>query len=130
MSGRGRVSIEYRNILINAADIPATVLARCAGGRAYFNMGHELLRSQAQWVGGMRGLSEAQRGQLRDQPPTVHVAAPGADARARPDRRPPWADARRRSAPASPTMANFDPARSDLEPGEQPIWRHAARRPS
>jgi len=67
----GRVSIEYRNILINAADIPATVLARCAGGRAYFNMGHELLGSQAQWVGGMRSLTEAQRGQLRDQPPTI-----------------------------------------------------------
>lgn len=67
----GRVSIEYRNILINAADIPATVLARCAGGRAYFNMGHELLGSQAQWVGAMRGLTEAQRAQLRDQPPTT-----------------------------------------------------------
>lgn len=67
----GRVSIEYRNILINAADIPATVLARCAGGRAYFNMGHELLGSQAQWVGAMRSLTEAQRAQLRDQPPTV-----------------------------------------------------------
>jgi protein-disulfide isomerase len=67
----GRVSIEYRNILINAADIPATVLARCAGGRAYFDMGHELLGSQAQWVGAMRNLTDAQRAQLRDQPPTV-----------------------------------------------------------
>lgn len=67
----GRVSVEYRNILINAADIPATVLARCAGGRAYFNMGHELMRTQGQWVGGLRTLNDAQRGQLRDQPPTV-----------------------------------------------------------
>ncbi|HST36896.1 MAG TPA: thioredoxin domain-containing protein [Allosphingosinicella sp.] len=67
----GRVSIEYRNILINAADIPATVLARCAGGRAYFNMGHELMGSQRQWLGAMQGLSEAQRGQLRNQPPTA-----------------------------------------------------------
>ena len=65
----GRVSLEYRNILISAPDIPATVLARCAGGRGYFNMGHELMRSQAQWAS--PALSEAQRGQLRDQPPTV-----------------------------------------------------------
>lgn len=67
----GRVSIEYRNIVINAADIPATVLARCAGGRAYFNMGHELLRTQGQWVNAGRNLTEAQRGQLRGQSPTV-----------------------------------------------------------
>jgi protein-disulfide isomerase len=67
----GRVSIEYRNILISAPDIPATVLARCAGGRAYFNMGHELMRSQGQWLGAARALTEAQRAQLRNQPPTV-----------------------------------------------------------
>lgn len=67
----GRVSIEYRNILINAADIPAAVLARCAGGRAYFNMGHELMGSQRQWLGAMQNLSAAQRGQLRNQPPTA-----------------------------------------------------------
>ena len=67
----GRVSIEYRNILINAPDIPATVLARCAGGRAYFNMGHELMRTQGQWLNAGGNLSEAQRGQLRSQPPTI-----------------------------------------------------------
>jgi hypothetical protein len=47
------------------------VLARCAGGRAYFSMGHELMGSQRQWLGGMQTLSEAERGQLRNQPPTV-----------------------------------------------------------
>lgn len=67
----GRVSVEYRNILINAPDIPATALARCAGGRNYFAMGHELMRTQAQWVTAGRNLSEEQRSQLRNQPPAV-----------------------------------------------------------
>jgi protein-disulfide isomerase len=67
----GRVSIEYRNKLLNAPDIPATVLARCIGGRGYFNMGHELLRTQAQWVGGVNRLTAVQRAQLRNQPPPV-----------------------------------------------------------
>ena len=34
-------------------------------------MGHELMRTQAQWLGAADNLSEAQRGQLRNQPPTI-----------------------------------------------------------
>ena len=61
----GRVSIEYRNIIINAPDVAATVLTRCAAPRAYFDMSHELLRTQAQWLGRVQALTEAQRTQLR-----------------------------------------------------------------
>jgi len=67
----GRVSIEYRNILINAPDIAATVLARCASPSAYFAMGHELLRTRAQWLARAESLTEAQRAQLRGQTPTA-----------------------------------------------------------
>jgi protein-disulfide isomerase len=59
----GRVSVEYRNILINAADVPATMLARCLPPRAYFAMGHELLSTQSAWEG--RPLTDAQRAQLQ-----------------------------------------------------------------
>jgi protein-disulfide isomerase len=69
----GRVSIEYRNFVISAADIAATVLARCASPRSYFNMGHELMRTQGQWLGRMNGLSEAQRAQLRGVSPSQMV---------------------------------------------------------
>jgi len=67
----GRVSIEYRNILINAPDIAATVLARCASPRAYFAMGHELFRTRDQWLGRAEALTEAQRAQLRGLAPTA-----------------------------------------------------------
>jgi protein-disulfide isomerase len=50
----GRVSIEYRNIIINAPDVAATVLTRCAAPRAFFDMSHELLRTQEQWLGRAR----------------------------------------------------------------------------
>lgn len=61
----GRVSIEYRNIIINAPDAAAAVLTRCAAPRAFFDMSHELLRTQAQWLGRAQALTEAQRTQLR-----------------------------------------------------------------
>lgn len=61
----GRVSLEYRNILINAPDVAAAVLTRCAAPRAYFAMSHELLRTQPQWLARMNAVTEAQRGELR-----------------------------------------------------------------
>ncbi|HEY5710707.1 MAG TPA: thioredoxin domain-containing protein [Allosphingosinicella sp.] len=67
----GRVSVEYRNILINAADVPATILARCATPRAFFAMGHELLGTQGAWEGRVGSLTTAQRAQLGGQPPQV-----------------------------------------------------------
>jgi protein-disulfide isomerase len=65
----GRVSIEYRNILINAPDVAATVLTRCAAPRAYVAMSRELLRTQPQWLGRMRSLTEAQSNELRGLAP-------------------------------------------------------------
>lgn len=57
----GAVSVEYRNFVLNAADLAASLLARCAAPRAYFNMSHELLASQGQWLGRMNALPQAER---------------------------------------------------------------------
>ena len=65
----GRVSIEYRNILINAPDVAATILTRCAAPRSYVAMSRELLRTQTQWLGRMRTLTEAQNNELRSLAP-------------------------------------------------------------
>lgn len=62
----GRVSIEYRNILISAPDAAATTLARCASPRNYFAMAHQLLRTQRQWL---RALTDEERSQLRPLQP-------------------------------------------------------------
>lgn len=65
---RGQVSVEYRNVTLNAFDLAATFLARCARPGAYFDMTHYLLAHQADWMGRANGLSEAQRNELRALP--------------------------------------------------------------
>lgn len=61
----GRVSVEYRNYVLNGYDLAAAFLSRCAAPRAYFNLSHELLGSQPRWVGRMQNLTDAQRNELR-----------------------------------------------------------------
>ena len=61
----GQVSVEYRNYVLNAYDLAAAFLTRCASPRQYFNFSHELLGSQPRWMGRMQGLTDAQRNELR-----------------------------------------------------------------
>jgi protein-disulfide isomerase len=79
----GRVSIEYRNFVLNGLDLAAAFLSRCASPRNYFALTHDILASQQQWVGRMQGLSEAQQREIQGQPPleTMRrvVAAAGLD---------------------------------------------------
>jgi protein-disulfide isomerase len=60
----GTVSVEYRNFYLNGLDVAASLLARCAAPRAYFNLTHDLFASQRQWMGRMQNLTEAQRNEL------------------------------------------------------------------
>ena len=65
----GGVSVEYRNYVLNGYDLAAAFLSRCAQPRAFFDMSHELLLTQPQWMGRMRALTDAQRDELRSVPP-------------------------------------------------------------
>jgi len=65
----GRVSLEYRNYVLNAYDLAATFLSRCAAPARYFALSHELLGSQSAWMGRMQNLTVAQRTELRGLPP-------------------------------------------------------------
>jgi protein-disulfide isomerase len=65
----GRVSLEYRNYVLNAYDLAATSLTRCAAPARYFAMSHELLGTQSAWMGRMQNLSDAQRSELRGLQP-------------------------------------------------------------
>jgi protein-disulfide isomerase len=65
----GRVSVEYRNYVLNAYDLAAAFLSRCAAPRAYFAMSDELLTTQPRWMGRMQALTDAQRAQLRGLAP-------------------------------------------------------------
>lgn len=80
----GRVSIEYRNFVLNGLDLAAAFLSRCASPRNYFALTDDLLRNQQQWVGRMQALSAAQQREMQGQQPleTMRrvVAAAGIDA--------------------------------------------------
>ena len=80
----GRVSIEYRNFVLNGLDLAAAFLSRCASPQNYFPLTHAILGAQGQWIGRMQALSEAQQQAMRGQPPleTMRrvVAASGLDA--------------------------------------------------
>ena len=49
--GSGRVSVEYRNHVLNGFDLAAALLSRCAAPRQYFAMTHYLLGHQREWFG-------------------------------------------------------------------------------
>lgn len=80
----GRVSIEYRNFVLNGLDMAAAYLSRCAAPQNYFALTHALLASQQEWVGRMQALSAAQQAEMRGLSPTATmqrvVAATGLDA--------------------------------------------------
>jgi protein-disulfide isomerase len=61
----GRVSLEYRTIIINAPDVVAALLVRCAAPRASVEMSRTLLATQAQWLGRAGALTAAQQAELR-----------------------------------------------------------------
>ncbi|MBV8685461.1 MAG: DsbA family protein [Alphaproteobacteria bacterium] len=64
----GKVSYEFRNMVLNGIDVTASLLARCAGPAGFFGMSETLYATQPQWVGRISGLSEAQKNQLKDLP--------------------------------------------------------------
>lgn len=65
----GRVSLEYRNYVLNGLDVAASFISRCAAPRGYFAMTHYLLASQAQWTAGVGRLTDAQRAEIQALPP-------------------------------------------------------------
>ncbi len=60
----GRVSVEYRIHYRNGADIAAGLLLNCARPGTYFELMHNLLGSQAQWLGRVRDVTPQQRQEL------------------------------------------------------------------
>lgn len=80
----GRVSLEYRNFVLNGLDLAASFLSRCAAPQSYFGLTHAILASQAQWIGRMQAMNEAQQQAMQGQTPLVTmqrvVAASGLDA--------------------------------------------------
>ena len=65
----GRVSLEYRNFVLNAYDLAAAFISRCAAPEDYFALNHAILAGQPEWQARVRALTEAQRAELRELQP-------------------------------------------------------------
>lgn len=57
----GRVSLEYRNFVLNGLDLAAAFISRCAAPENYFALNHAILASQQQWMGRMTAMPAEQR---------------------------------------------------------------------
>jgi len=65
----GRVSIEYRNFVLNGLDVAASLLSRCATPQNYFALTNSLLGSQTQWMGRMQAMTDAQQREMQGLSP-------------------------------------------------------------
>jgi protein-disulfide isomerase len=57
----GRVSYEFRNLLLNAPDLSVSLLAHCAGPAKFFPMAEVVYATQPQWLGKVAGMTDAQK---------------------------------------------------------------------
>lgn len=61
MVAKGTVSYEFRNFLLSPIDIPAALLARCAGPGPFFPISEQLFAAQSDWLGKTKEITEAEQ---------------------------------------------------------------------
>jgi protein-disulfide isomerase len=76
----GQVSYEFRNLLLNGADISVSLLTRCAGPSKFFPMAALVYATQPQWEDRIEKMSEADKAALEkmtDEQRIVRLAEVG-----------------------------------------------------
>jgi len=64
----GKVSYEYRNMVLNGLDVAATLVARCGGPGRFFPVADALYATQSQWKDRVKNLTDAQKQALNALP--------------------------------------------------------------
>ena len=65
----GQVSFEFRNFVRDAADLTATLVARCGGPASFFGMTRQLFADQPDWVGKIQSADPVTLQALETLPP-------------------------------------------------------------
>ena len=60
----GRVSYEFRNLLLNAPDLSVSLLAHCAGAANFFPMSEVVYATQPQWLDKVSAISDAEHAEI------------------------------------------------------------------
>lgn len=71
---KGTVSYEYRTFLLNAFDIPTSLLARCNGAAPFFPIARQLFAAQHDWIGKAQGLPKDAQQKLQSMTPNQSAA--------------------------------------------------------
>lgn len=71
MIAKGTVSYEFRNFLLSAIDVPAAILARCAGPGPFFTISDQLFATQAEWLGATQDITASEQSQWASFPPDL-----------------------------------------------------------
>lgn len=69
----GRVSYEFRNFVMNGADLTASVLARCNGPAGFFGFTRQLFADQPQWTQTLQSADPAEMQAISALPPTQQL---------------------------------------------------------
>jgi protein-disulfide isomerase len=64
----GKLSFEFRNMVLNAPDIAVSLLARCAPPQNFFRLADAIYATQPEWYGRIAAISDAQAAQLQALP--------------------------------------------------------------
>ena len=73
----GRVSYEFRNLLLNAPDISVSLLAHCAGPAKFFPMSEVVFTTQPQWFEKVSAITDAQNAEMEKMTDAQRIARLG-----------------------------------------------------
>lgn len=73
----GRVSYEFRNLLLNAPDISVSLLAHCAGPAKFFPMSEAVFAAQPQWFEKVSAITDAQNAEMEKMTDAQRIARLG-----------------------------------------------------
>jgi protein-disulfide isomerase len=64
----GKLSFEFRNMVLNGIDLTASLLTRCAGPANFFPLTESIYATQAQWTAKFSSLTDAQKAAFQALP--------------------------------------------------------------
>lgn len=70
----GKLSFEFRNLVLNAADLAAAMLSRCGGADDYFALNDRIFTAQRQWTARLGTLSAEDKGRIAALEPQQRLA--------------------------------------------------------
>lgn len=70
----GKISYEFRNLLINGPDISVSLLTRCSGPAKFFAMSQYVYANQPEWQKKFEGMSDADKAALEKMTQAQQIA--------------------------------------------------------